>query len=111
MNSTSGKIGAVGDADILHHFRSMGFMVREIASPEECANAVKELAGKGCVIIFVSDDLLSELTGVIAEYFSSPVPVITGFPGIEGRSLNSEMMLKAVVRRAIGIDIAGLTDI
>ncbi|HOP64845.1 MAG TPA: V-type ATP synthase subunit F [Spirochaetota bacterium] len=114
MNSGSpvkGRIGAVGPPELMLLFRGAGVMVRDASTADEGVKGVTDLAGNGCGIIFVSDDLLAGMREIISHYSAEPWPVITGFPDIKGKTLNSGSMIKDLVKKAVGIDIAGLTDI
>jgi len=109
--TSMGRIGAVGPANLMLQFRGAGVMVRSVISVDEGIKAVSDLVKNGCGIIFVSDELLQGMGELIKHYSSEPWPVITGLPDIKGSTINSRNIIKELVKKAVGIDIAGLTDI
>lgn len=105
-----GRMGAVGSSELMLQFRAAGVMARYALSVDEGVKAVTDLVRNGCMIIFVSDDLLEGMNEIISHYSAEPWPVITGFPGKDLQTLNSRRVIKDLVRKAVGIDIAGLTE-
>lgn len=110
-NALSGGIGAVGPAELLFQFRGAGVITITASSVDDGVKGVSELVRRGCVIIFVADDLLHGMGEILSHYSAEPWPVITGFPGADGSSANSKAVIRELVRKGIGIDIAGLTEI
>lgn len=110
LTSAGGRIGAVGSSELMLQFHSAGVKTKYAPTVDEGVKAVAELVRSGCVIVFVSDDLLEGMGEIISHYSSEPWPVITGFPGKDLETNNSRRIIKNLVRKAVGIDIAGLTE-
>ncbi len=109
-SAAGGRIGAVGSSEIMLQFRASGAMVRYASTVDEGVKAVTELVRSGCMVLFVSDELLEGMQEILSHYSAEPWPVITGFPGKDLETLNSRRIIKDLVRKAVGIDIAGVTE-
>lgn len=112
MDSTAsgGKIGAVGSSEIMLQFRAAGVAVRYASTSDDGIKAVSELVRNGCMVVFVSDELLEGMQELLSHYSAEPWPVITGFPGRDLQTVYSMNLIKGLVRKAVGIDIAGVTE-
>jgi len=109
-NASGGKIGAVGSSELMLQFRSAGAVVRYASTVDDGVKGITELVKSGCMVIFVSDELLEGMREILSHYSAEPWPVISGFPGRDMQSVNSRNLIKDLVRKAVGIDIAGVTE-
>lgn len=107
---TGGRIGAVGSSELMLQFRAAGVMVKYSSTVDEGVKAVTELVRSGCMVVFVSDELLEGMKEILSHYSAEPWPLITGFPGRDSGTANSQRIIKDLVRKAVGIDIAGVTE-
>lgn len=108
--AAGGRIGAVGASELMLQFRASGVMVRYASTVDEGVKGVTDLVRNGCMVVFVSDELLEGMKELLSHYSAEPWPVITGFPGKGRGTANSQRIIKDLVRKAVGIDIAGVTE-
>ncbi len=99
------KIGVIGDRESVLGFMSVGFSTVITDTPEEAANALKEMADNGFAIVYVIEDTALAIQETIALYKDSPLPAIIPVPGKNGSAGLGLKWLKSSVERAVGADI------
>ena len=62
------KIGVIGGRDIVPGFRSIGLDVFPCSSSEDAAKTVHRLAGEDYAIVYITEELASEITEDIDRY-------------------------------------------
>ena len=99
------KIAVVGDKDSVLGFKALGLDVYPVESVEEARRCLHSLARENCAIIYLTEQLASQLKQEIARYQEALTPAIILIPGKEG-SLGIGMAgVKTAVERAVGADI------
>ena len=104
---SSDKIAVIGDRDTVTGFRLVG--VSECAipkSPEETRSSLFQyFRDPGMGLIMITEPLAAEVEDTILELSQSPVPVILLIPDRDGTTGAYEVILKDLIRRAVGIEI------
>ncbi len=99
------KIGMIGDKESVLGFMSVGFTVSEAETPLEGAQALRRMAGEGYAIVFVVEDLATQIEDEIARYKNSPMPAVIVLPGKNGTNGYGMNNVRRSVERAVGADI------
>ena len=99
------KIGVLGDRDSIYGFATLGLEVWPVATPEEGERALKEMAGTGYAVIYITEALAAELQDVLEIYRTQQLPAIILIPGVSGNTGAGIAMVKKSVEQAVGSDI------
>lgn len=104
---SSNKIAVIGDRDTVTGFRLVG--VSECATPKS-PNETRELLydfyrDPSMGLIIITEPLAEKVEDTIIELSQSPVPVILLIPDRTGSTGAYEVVLKELIRRAVGIEI------
>ena len=100
------KSAVIGDRESVLGFMALGFSVNEASDAESAARILHSLASSGeFAVIFVTEDLASEIGEDIARYKDSPLPAITVIPSVRGGQGYGVANMRDAVIRAVGADI------
>ena len=99
------KIAIIGDTESTLGFLAVGFAVFPTTSSEEAARTLIKLASEGYAIVYITEDLASEITDTISRYKDSPTPAVIMIPGKSGSLGLGMHNIKKSAERAIGADI------
>lgn len=100
------KIGIIGDRDSVLGFMALGFSVHEAKTADEAADTLSALVKSGeYAVVFVIEELATQMEEDIARYKDMPLPAITVIPGASGGTGYGMASIKSAVERAVGADI------
>ncbi len=99
------KIAVMGDRESVMGFRALGLDVFYCGDRSDAAPTLKRLASEGYPIIYITEQLVSELTTEIAAYKDVVSPAIIPIPGKSGSMGLGMSGLRSAVERAIGANI------
>ncbi len=99
------KIAVMGGADSVMGFRALGLEVCPVSAPEEGREALHRMARENYAIIYMTEQLASQLQPEIARYQDALTPAIILIPGREGPLGTGMANIKTAVERAVGADI------
>ena len=101
------KIAVVGGAETVIGFKALGLEACPVANAEEARETLRRLTrdSEDYAIIYIEENLASELQREIDRYKDTPKPAIILIPGREGSLGLGQSALKAAVERAVGSDI------
>ena len=95
------KIAVMGDRDSILGFGALGLDV----FPTEARHTLHKLAREEYAIIYMTEQLASQLSQEIHRYHDSVTPAIILIPGKSGSLGLGESALQSAVERAVGADI------
>lgn len=98
------KIALISDRETGFIFKNIGVDPLEARSPSEASTLLREKAEE-YGIIFITEDLASEIEDAILKYESSSLPAIIEIPSLEGSKGLGKMKLRRISKRAVGADI------
>jgi V/A-type H+-transporting ATPase subunit F len=101
------NISVVGERELILSFKALGVPVVPVEDATEAEEAVKRLVEEKCSIILVTERFALKMKSLLEELRKEPDVTITPIPtsgGSEGFALEE---LKAVLRKAVGVDIFG----
>lgn len=101
-------IAVVGYREAVLPFLAVGADVFITDSADKARDAIIDCAERGYPVIFVPDDLLKELADVYQKYLAAASTSITSIPGKDSSSMFTRDRINSLIKKAIGIDLAGL---
>ena len=99
------KIAVMGDMDSVLGFKALGLEVCPVSTPEEGREALHRMARDNYAIVYMTEQLASQMEPEIARYKDALTPAIILVPGKEGSLGNGMANIKTAVERAVGADI------
>jgi len=99
------KVAMIGEASSVVGFRALGVDAFEVAKPEDAPGVWESLDPERYAVIFVTDDLAEVLAPYIEPLAGMTLPVVTMIPPVSGGTGASLEQLRALVEKAVGIDL------
>lgn len=99
------RIAVMGDMDSVLGFKALGLEVCPVSTAEEGREALHRMAKENYAIIYMTEQLASQLPHEIARYQDALTPAIILIPGKEGPLGIGMANVKTAVERAVGADI------
>ena len=99
------KIGVLGDRDSIYGFATLGLEVWPVATPEEGERALKEMAGTGYAVIYITESLYEQIQEAVEAEREHPLPAVIPIPGVKGSLSTGRARLSSFVEKAVGSDI------
>lgn len=99
-----GKAAVIGDYDSVLAFKAGGVDAFGVTDAHEAKEKLKSIA-KDYSVIFITEDLASEIDGYLKRFLESAYPIVIPVPGKSGKSGYSEQKLRENMERALGVDI------
>jgi V/A-type H+-transporting ATPase subunit F len=101
----SGRIAVVGDATSVAGFRPLGFSAHVAEPPSAAREMWPRLAGGEFAIIYVTEEVYSEIADLVAETAELTVPAVTIIPGAGSAGGVAEERLSRAIERALGTSV------
>jgi len=102
--SEKSSIAALGDADTVFAFKSVGVDAYPVQEESEAREKLRLLA-RNYDIIFITEQLAESLSDLIRRYQSRPFPTVIPLPSSSGSTGYGRRLVKENVEKAIGTDI------
>ena len=99
-----GKMAIIGSDDSVFAFKAVGVDAYSAFSPESAESLLKKIA-KEYQIIFITDVLAKGMEEIIKRYLNSAYPVIISVPSKNGSNGYGMESIKAIMEKALGVDI------
>lgn len=99
------KIAVVGDRDSVLGFKALGLEVCPANTPDQAREILVRLAKEDCAVIYLTEQLGSQLQDLLDRYKSQVTPAIILIPGKEGSLGIGMKNITSAVERAVGADI------
>lgn len=99
------KIAVVGDRDSVLGFKALGLEVCPVDTPDQARQALVRLAKEDCAVIYLTEQLGSQLQDLLDRYKNQVTPAIILIPGKEGSLGIGMQNITSAVERAVGADI------
>lgn len=98
-------MAAISDNDSVMLFNALGIKTFSVENIPEAEKAIFKLVDMKCKIIYISENLYTQIPEVLDKYKNSPFPIIIPIPyGEESLGVGIEKIRKNV-EKAVGIDI------
>lgn len=99
------KIAVMGDRDSILGFQALGLDVFPAEDPTGARRTLHTLAHGDYAVIYMTEQLASQLTADIDRYKDAVTPAIILIPGKGGSLGLGSSALQSAVERAVGADI------
>ncbi len=98
-------VAVIGDYDSIYGFAALGLGTFPVTDPVEAAKTIKNLAGSGYGVIYITEELAASIRDVIDKYAGVMTPAIIQIPGVKGNTGDGVMSVRRSVEQAVGSDI------
>ncbi|MBQ3903502.1 MAG: V-type ATP synthase subunit F [Eubacterium sp.] len=99
------KIAAMGDKNSIYGFASLGIMIYPVDDSVQAVKTIRNLADNGYAVIFITENIASQIQTEINRYNDEPLPAIIPIPGVFGNTGIGMEQVSSFVERAVGSDI------
>ena len=99
------KIAVMGPYDSIYGFATLGLDTFPVSEREQGAETLKKLAESDFAVIYMTENLVAELSSEIEELKEQVMPAIIPIPGISGNTGDAVENVKKFVEQAVGADI------
>ena len=101
------KIAVVGERELVLSFKALGVPVFPAGNVAEAEEKVKELVEENYSLILLTEGFASQMQQLLTTLRTKPETTITTIPTSRGSQGFALEELKAVLRKAVGVDIFG----
>lgn len=99
------KIAAIGDRDSIYGFASLGISIFPVDDTIAAAKTLRRISESGYAVIYITENLASQLQTELDRYKDEPLPAIIPIPGVSGNTGIGMKQVSQFVERAVGSDI------
>lgn len=99
------KIGIIGDKDSILGFKALGMEVFPVVGAEEAEKVLHHMANNQYAVIYITEQVASQIVTAIESYSSRITPAVILIPGNQGTTGLGMQRVKKTVERAVGADI------
>lgn len=99
------KIAAIGDKDSIYGFASIGLEIYPIDNASDAIHRIRQMVEGGYAVIFITEQLATEIESELDRYREFSVPAIIPIPGINGNTGLGMRNVSKSVEQAVGSDI------
>lgn len=99
------KIAVIGDKESILGYKAVGFHAFESAGSSEDRTLIDRLAKEDFGIIFITEQVLTQILDVLDKYKDEKIPAIIPIPSKDGTLGLGVKNVKSSVERAVGADI------
>lgn len=99
------KVGVIGDKDTVLAFKALGLGTFPAVGPEEAKKTLRALVREKYAVIFITEQIASQMEDMIEEYQNEILPAIILIPNNQGSLGTGMQKIRESVERAIGVDI------
>ena len=99
------KIAAIGDKNSIYGFASLGITIFPIDDSAQAVKILRNLAETGYGVIFITENIASQIQNEINRYNDEALPAIIPIPGVYGNTGMGMEQVSTFVERAVGSDI------
>ena len=107
--SEKSSIAALGDADTVFAFKSVGADAYAVDGAEAAREKLRILA-RNYDIIFITEQLAEKIPDLIARYKTRAFPAVIPVPSSGGSTGYGKRSIRADVEKAIGTDILRIEE-
>lgn len=99
------KIAVMGDYGSIYGFAALGLSIFPVGPEDDAGKLLKQLAGSGYGIIYITEELADQLSERIKKYNDTMSPAIILIPGVKGNTGAGLRGVHESVEKAVGSDI------
>ncbi|MBR2099830.1 MAG: V-type ATP synthase subunit F [Eubacterium sp.] len=99
------RIAAIGDKNSIYGFASLGITIFPVENSTNAIKLLRNLAETGYGVIFITENIASQIQNEINRYNDEALPAIIPIPGVYGNTGMGMEQVSSFVERAVGSDI------
>lgn len=99
------KIAAMGDKDSIYGFASIGLEIFPVIDSQEAIQTLRKIVDSGYAVIYITEQLATQIESELDRYRSLPIPAIIPIPGVSGNTGLGMRNVSKSVEQAVGSDI------
>ncbi len=99
------KIAAMGDKDSIYGFASIGLKIFPVDDSQVAIHTLRKIIDNGYAVIFITEQLATQIESELDRYRSLPTPAIIPIPGVTGNTGLGMRNVSKSVEQAVGSDI------
>lgn len=99
------KIAVMGNYDSIYGFAALGLSIFPVEGQEDAIKTLKNLAGSGYGIIYITEEYAALTAKQIEKYNEVMTPAIIQIPGVKGNTGDGIRAVRRSVEKAVGSDI------
>ena len=99
------KVGVIGDRDSIYGFAALGLVIYPEEDAQAAAVTLRRLAENGYAVVYMTEQLFSQLEREMDRYRDRLVPAVIPIPGVSGNTGIGEQNVRRAVEKAVGSDI------
>ena len=99
------KTAVVGDMDSVYGFLSLGIDTYFTKDIKSARRAIKTFSKEGYAVIFVTEDIASQIYDDLEELNLKTLPAIIPIPGIFGNTGIGSMAIRRAMIKAVGSEL------
>lgn len=99
------KIAALGDKNSIYGFASLGITIFPVEESIQAVKTLRNLAETGYGVVFITENIASQIQNEINRYNDEALPAIIPIPGVYGNTGLGTEQVSSFVERAVGSDI------
>lgn len=98
-------MAAVGCTEEIYLFNAVGIATILAKTPVDADQKIFELVQAGCKIIYLTEELYTQMKETLEKYAKSAFPIIIPIPSLAGSTGVGVKKVRSNVEKAIGMDI------
>uniref|UniRef100_A0A7V3ZZ49 V-type ATP synthase subunit F n=1 Tax=candidate division WOR-3 bacterium TaxID=2052148 RepID=A0A7V3ZZ49_UNCW3 len=99
------RVICLGKYETVFPLKAIGMEYRVCNTGEEAREALKSLISQNYGLIFIEEDYFQSVKDIVDSLKEQAYPAVTFIPGAGGSTGQAREKLRAILLRAIGIDI------
>ena len=99
------KAAVIGDYDSSFGFGALGLSIFPVEDYEEAEKILKRIIEVDYKVIYITEDIYSNISKTVSEYSEEMTPAIIPIPGVKGNTGIGVQNVKKFVEQAVGSDI------
>lgn len=99
------KVAVIGDKDSIYGFASIGVEIQPCDDPVEAVRDIRNMAEVGYGVIYITEQLASQIETELDAFRERPQPAIIPIPGVQGNTGLGMRNVSKSVEQAVGSDI------
>ncbi|MCH4072863.1 V-type ATP synthase subunit F [Pseudoramibacter sp.] len=103
--SQKAKVAVIGDENSIMIFNAVGFYTYPIEQYSDVRKKIIELEKNKFTIIFLTENVASDIEDILDEYKNQSFPIIVPIPNKDGALGIGMQAIKKNIEKAVGSDI------
>lgn len=99
------KIAVIGDRASVYGFAALGLDTHFVTEPDKAERLLRKLADDGCAVIYITEQLASQLGAELRKLGERMLPAIIPIPGAYGNTGIGMRSVRDNIIKAVGSEL------